>query len=78
MRSRLKSNDVSQIDQASAEIVETWVLGYLSGAAAATGSDILKGTTAESVWSEFDRRCTLKPNEMIANIALSVKHDLEK
>lgn len=58
------------------ELMKQWIIGYLSGYAASTGQDILDKTTARAIWSEMDRRCRLRPDEMLANIALKVAQSL--
>ena len=54
---------------------EQWILGFLSGYAVASGSDILKTTSHDKIFKEIARRCTLKLKARLFDITKEVAHE---
>jgi hypothetical protein len=57
------------------EADEQWILGFLSGYAVASGSDILKTTSHEKIFKEIARRCTLKLKARLFDITRDVARE---
>ncbi len=51
---------------------EQWVLGYLSGVAAATRSDFLSDRSARDIWNALDARCQHAPKDDIMNVLMQM------
>ena len=56
--------------------LKNWVLGDFSGQAQASGTDILNGTTADSLWTALDSECQLRPNESVADAVVAIANRL--
>ena len=50
-----------KIDSVFQTISKKWIFGYLSGLAAASGKDILRGTGNESIFLWIDNYCQVNP-----------------
>jgi hypothetical protein len=57
------------------EADEQWILGFLSGYAVASGSDILNTTSHEKIFKEIARRCTLKLKARLFDITREVARE---
>ena len=55
-----------------------WILGYLSGLAAASGKDILKGTGSESIFLWIDNYCQANPLKDSDNAGNALFRELVK
>ncbi len=64
--------------KAGQENLQFWVLGYLSGLAVQSGKNFLFGVTPKSVVEAMDRRCELKPQLCLVEIANDLVTELEK
>lgn len=60
----------------NAEIYETWLVGYLSGIVAGSGTDFLVGTTNESVFLMVDDFCSENLQTNLAASGTSVARQL--
>lgn len=61
-----------------AEIYETWLVGYLSGIVAGSGTDFLVGTDNESVFRMVDSYCEANPQMNLSAAGTSVARQLER
>jgi hypothetical protein len=50
------------ISHEESQRMEIWILGYLSGRAAASGVDFLRGRDPYAIFNEVTRRCALTPS----------------
>ena len=71
----------SRLDQKAgfslnAEIYETWLVGYLSGIVAGSGSDFLVGTDNEAVFLMVDEFCAANIRMNLAAAGTSVARQL--
>jgi hypothetical protein len=71
---RLDQKDGFSLD---AEIYQTWLVGYLSGIVAGSGTDFLAGTGNESVFLMADQFCAQNPRMNLAAAGTSVARQLE-
>lgn len=55
---------------------QTWVLGFLSGKAIATGKDILKNTPDESLFLWIDNYCQSNPLSDVADASNALYFEL--
>ena len=60
----------------NSEIYETWLIGYLSGIVAGSGTDFLVGTDNESVFRRVDAYCTENPTMNLAGAGTYVARQL--
>jgi hypothetical protein len=60
-----------------AEIYETWLVGYLSGIVAGSGTDFLVSTDNESVFRMVDGFCESNPQMNLSAAGTSVARQLE-
>lgn len=61
---------------AGAVLGETWVIGYLSGLAAATAQDILPGTDNRSIYAWLAQYCREHPGDDLADGAETLYWEL--
>ena len=60
----------------NAEIYETWLVGYISGIVAGSGTDFLAGTDNKVVFLMVDDFCDANPNMNLAAAGTSVARQL--
>jgi hypothetical protein len=56
-------------DRVFAALDEEWVLGFLSGFAAANSSDFLKDTDPKGIFAAMDQECSKDPLDHVAEAA---------
>ena len=59
-----------------AQFYQTWLVGYLSGMAAGTGTDILSGTRNGALFLRVDRYCAENPGANLAQAGATVAREL--
>lgn len=60
----------------NSEIYETWLIGYLSGIVAGSGTDFLVGTDSESVFQMVGEYCAENPTMNLAGAGTYVARQL--
>ncbi len=60
----------------NSEIYETWLIGYLSGIVAGSGTDFLIGTDTESAFRMVDAYCIENPEMNLAGAGTHVARQL--
>jgi hypothetical protein len=58
-------------------VLESYVYGYLSARAVLLGTDYLKGIDMRAISQEVSRQCSFRPSGTLADVALSIAHELE-
>jgi hypothetical protein len=58
-------------------VLESYVYGYLSARAVLLGTDHLRGINMHAISQKVGRQCSLRPSDSLADVALSIAHELE-
>lgn len=72
------SKDRAKNDWTVLLIDKSWLIGYLSGLASATGKDFLHGTNNLAIYDWMDQYCKDNPQKHLGDAGLDLFYELKK
>ncbi len=73
---RRMANSTKEMNRIPVLITRSWFLGYLSGRAAASRKNFLKGTDSDSIFLWLDNYCRANPNQDLDSAGIELAGEL--
>ncbi len=73
---RRMANSSKEMNRIPVLITRSWFLGYLSGRAAASRKNFLKGTDSDSIFLWLDNYCRANPNKDLDSAGVELAREL--